>query len=115
MHPHLHIHTHTQWANHDQSLRLEETTKRRIQDRIEEKVTAGCGTWIDWQYLIDAVSLLRKVRGGLFCTIIINLFRKVCVCGGGTILHRVVIITCCSNPCSWFIPPSQPYIGLPQT
>jgi len=50
------------WANHDQSLRLEETTKRRIQDRIEEKVTAGCGTWIDWQYLIDAVSLLRKCR-----------------------------------------------------
>jgi len=64
------------WANHDQSLRLEETTKRRIQDRIEEKVTAGCGTWIDWQYLIDAVSLLRKVRGGLFCTIMIILFRK---------------------------------------
>ena len=51
----------TQWANHDQSLRLEEDTKRKILNRIEEKVSSGSGTWIDWQYLMDAVELLRKV------------------------------------------------------
>lgn len=51
----------TQWANHDQSLRLEEETKRKILNRIEEKVSSGSGTWIDWQYLMDAVQLLRKV------------------------------------------------------
>ena len=50
-----------QWANHDQSLRLEEETKRKILNRIEEKVSSGSGTWIDWQYLMDAVQLLRKV------------------------------------------------------
>ena len=53
----------TQWANHDQSLRLEEATKRKILDRIEEKVANSSGTWIDWQYLMDAVELLRKVCG----------------------------------------------------
>ncbi|XP_064401078.1 E3 ubiquitin-protein ligase ARIH2-like [Halichondria panicea] len=50
------------WANHTESLRLEEETKRKIVDRIEEKVSSGCGTWIDWQYLIDAAELLRKCR-----------------------------------------------------
>ena len=50
-----------QWANHDQSLRLEEQTKKKIIDRMEEKVAKGSGTWIDWQYLLDAVELLRKV------------------------------------------------------
>jgi len=29
--------------------------------RIEQKVSEGEGTWIDWQYLLDAVGLLRKV------------------------------------------------------
>ena len=52
-----------QWANHGQSLCLEESTKKKIYDRIKEKVSAGSGTWIDWQYLHDAVALLRKVKG----------------------------------------------------
>ena len=51
----------TQWANHNQSLRLEEETKKKILDRVEEKVASCSGTWIDWQYLFDAVELLRKV------------------------------------------------------
>ena len=53
----------TQWANHDQSLRLEEETKKKILDRIDEKVASASGTWIDWQYLTDSVGLLRKVCG----------------------------------------------------
>lgn len=50
------------WANHDQSLKLEEATKEALLARIEEKVAAAEGTWIDWQYLLDAVALLRKCR-----------------------------------------------------
>ena len=50
-----------QWANHDRSLKLEEETKKNIMYRMEEKVSSGEGTWIDWQYLLDAVVLLRKV------------------------------------------------------
>ena len=77
MHMHTHTHTHTlhlhsptppslsptllQWANHDQSLKLEESTRRKILARIEDKVAARSGTWIDWQYLLDAADLLRKV------------------------------------------------------
>ena len=57
-----------QWANHDQSLRLEEATKKKILDRIEDKVSSGSGTWIDWQYLMDAVELLRKVSLSLSLT-----------------------------------------------
>ena len=56
-----------QWANHGQSLCLEESTKKKIYDRIKEKVSDGCGTWIDWQYLHDAVALLRKVEGPSYC------------------------------------------------
>lgn len=55
----------TQWANHNQSLQLEEETKKKIVDRVEEKVASGSGTWIDWQYLTDAVQLLRKVCSAL--------------------------------------------------
>lgn len=51
-----------QWANHGQSLCLEESTKKKIYDKIKEKVSEGYGTWIDWQYLHDAVALLRKVE-----------------------------------------------------
>ena len=30
--------------------------------RVEEKVSMGSGTWIDWQCVIDAMKLLRKCR-----------------------------------------------------
>ena len=56
-----------QWANHNQSLQLEEETKKKLVDRVEEKVSSGSGTWIDWQYLTDAVQLLRKVSENLSC------------------------------------------------
>ena len=29
-------------------------------NHIEEKVAGGEGTWIDWQYLLDAANLLRR-------------------------------------------------------
>ncbi|GIY69792.1 potential E3 ubiquitin-protein ligase ariadne-2 [Caerostris extrusa] len=50
------------WENHARSLRLEEETHKKIIDRINEKVMASEGTWIDWQYLRDAAALLAKCR-----------------------------------------------------
>lgn len=44
---------------------LEQETGKKIMARVEEKVSKGSGTWIDWQCVIDAMKLLRKVsRGG---------------------------------------------------
>lgn len=51
-----------QWENHARSLSLEEQTLERIKGRIDERVQMNAGTWIDWQYLIDAANLLQKVR-----------------------------------------------------
>ncbi|CAL1266529.1 unnamed protein product [Larinioides sclopetarius] len=51
-----------QWENHARSLRLEEETHQKIIDRINEKVMASEGTWIDWQYLRNAAALLAKCR-----------------------------------------------------
>ena len=34
---------------------------RKSQERIQEKVENKMGTWIDWQYLLAAASLLAKV------------------------------------------------------
>ena len=51
-----------QWENHAKSLKLEEQTLEKIKSRIQEKVMNNIGTWIDWQYLLDAATLLKKVR-----------------------------------------------------
>ncbi|GAB6020685.1 putative E3 ubiquitin-protein ligase ariadne-2 [Chamberlinius hualienensis] len=50
------------WENHSKSLKLEENTLQKIKDRINEKVMKNEGTWIDWQYLLDAATLLAKCR-----------------------------------------------------
>ncbi|KAL1477163.1 hypothetical protein MTO96_035963, partial [Rhipicephalus appendiculatus] len=50
------------WENHAKSLRLEEMTLSAIKNRINAKVMGNEGTWIDWQYLLDAVALLAKCR-----------------------------------------------------
>ncbi|XP_064632911.1 potential E3 ubiquitin-protein ligase ariadne-2-like [Lineus longissimus] len=50
------------WENHAKSLKLEEQTLKKIKDRIHDKVMNNAGTWIDWQYLLDAASLLKKCR-----------------------------------------------------
>jgi ariadne-2 len=52
------------WENHHRSLLLEEQTREKIATHIKEHVTAGHGTWIDWQYLLDAADLLKKVCHG---------------------------------------------------
>jgi hypothetical protein len=51
-----------QWENHSKSMKLEAQTLAKIRSRINEKVMGCCGTWIDWQYLLDAAALLAKCR-----------------------------------------------------
>ena len=51
-----------QWENHSKSMKLEAQTLEKIKNRITEKVMSGSGTWIDWQYLLDASTLLAKCR-----------------------------------------------------
>ncbi len=43
-------------------MKLEAQTLEKIKNRITEKVMEGSGTWIDWQYLLDASALLAKCR-----------------------------------------------------
>jgi len=54
-----------QYENHSKSLKLEEQTLQKIKTRINEKVMNYSGTWIDWQYLLDAAHLLKKCRYSL--------------------------------------------------
>lgn len=56
------LHYYERWENHSKSLQLEQQTLDRIKARINEKVMNGLGTWIDWQYLFNAASLLAKCR-----------------------------------------------------
>lgn len=56
------------WQNHADSLKREEETKRKINQKIQEKVNNNIGTWIDWQYLLDAAQLLAKVSSCWFDT-----------------------------------------------
>lgn len=51
-----------QWYNHGSSLKLEAETRKKIDQKIHEKVNNNIGTWIDWQYLLDAAALLAKVH-----------------------------------------------------
>ena len=41
---------------------MEEELRMRIKTKIDEKVHNHEGTWIDWQYLHDAATLLTKCR-----------------------------------------------------
>ncbi|KAK3787917.1 hypothetical protein RRG08_008051 [Elysia crispata] len=50
------------WENHAKSLQLEELTTDKIQTRTQKKVMNNEGTWIDWQYLLQAAALLKKCR-----------------------------------------------------
>lgn len=51
-----------QWENHSKSLKLEEQTLEGIKMRINKKVMNASGTWIDWQHLFEAASLLARCR-----------------------------------------------------
>lgn len=56
------LHYYERWENHSKSLKLEEQTLAALRTRINQKVMAGLGTWIDWQYLFTAAELLAKCR-----------------------------------------------------
>ncbi|XP_053672658.1 potential E3 ubiquitin-protein ligase ariadne-2 [Anopheles nili] len=56
------LHYYERWENHSKSLQLEQQTLDRLKTRINEKVMKGLGTWIDWQHLFDAATLLAKCR-----------------------------------------------------
>ncbi|XP_026493734.1 potential E3 ubiquitin-protein ligase ariadne-2 [Vanessa tameamea] len=56
------LHYYERWENHARSLKLEEQTLASLKSRINQKVMAGEGTWIDWQYLWDAARLLKRCR-----------------------------------------------------
>ncbi|XP_053663068.1 potential E3 ubiquitin-protein ligase ariadne-2 [Anopheles marshallii] len=56
------LHYYERWENHSKSLQLEQQTLDRMRTRINEKVMKGLGTWIDWQHLFDAATLLAKCR-----------------------------------------------------
>uniref|UniRef100_A0A183BJK9 RBR-type E3 ubiquitin transferase n=1 Tax=Globodera pallida TaxID=36090 RepID=A0A183BJK9_GLOPA len=56
------LHYYERFENHHKSLKMEEELRARIKAKIEDKVRAHEGTWIDWQYLHDAARLLTKCR-----------------------------------------------------
>jgi len=56
------LHYFTRYENHMKSLKLERELLDRIKERIDQKVASHEGTWIDWQYLYDAASLLTRCR-----------------------------------------------------
>ncbi|KAL7048932.1 hypothetical protein ACKWTF_003534 [Chironomus riparius] len=57
------LHYYERWENHSKSLQLEQQTLERLKNRINEKVMKGLNsTWIDWQYLFTAATLLAKCR-----------------------------------------------------
>ncbi|VVC37293.1 Zinc finger, RING/FYVE/PHD-type,IBR domain [Cinara cedri] len=56
------LHYYERWENHSKSLLLEKQTSAKIKERINSKVMTSKGTWIDWQYLLDAATLLAKCR-----------------------------------------------------
>lgn len=58
------LHYYERWENHSKSLQLEQQTLDRLKVRINEKVMKGLNssTWIDWQHLFVAASLLARCR-----------------------------------------------------
>ncbi|KAL7289218.1 potential E3 ubiquitin-protein ligase ariadne-2 [Trichogramma pretiosum] len=56
------LHYYERWENHSKSLKLEEQTLEEIKLRIHKKVMDASGTWIDWQHLFEAASLLARCR-----------------------------------------------------
>lgn len=56
------LHYFERYENHSKSLKMEEEMRTKIIEKIEAKVSRMEGTWIDWQYLHDAATLLTKCR-----------------------------------------------------
>lgn len=59
------LHYYSRWKNHEKSLEFEEDTLRLIHEHIDKQIAENVGTWIDWQYLLDAGNLLLKCRSTL--------------------------------------------------
>uniref|UniRef100_A0A0N5AJR5 RBR-type E3 ubiquitin transferase n=1 Tax=Syphacia muris TaxID=451379 RepID=A0A0N5AJR5_9BILA len=56
------LHYFERYENHHKSLMLEEELRQSILKKVEEKVNDHEGTWIDWQHLHRAATLLTKCR-----------------------------------------------------
>ncbi|VIO87491.1 Uncharacterized protein BM_BM956 [Brugia malayi] len=56
------LHYYERYENHHKSLKMEENLRNCIMKKIDEKVNGYEGTWIDWQYLHRAATLLTKCR-----------------------------------------------------
>lgn len=56
------LHYYERYENHHKSLKLEEELRNSIMRKIDEKVNGHEGTWIDWQHLHRAATLLTKCR-----------------------------------------------------
>lgn len=50
------------WESHAEALRLEKATHEKIRQRINARLAAGEGNWIDWQYLFEAAEVLENAR-----------------------------------------------------
>uniref|UniRef100_A0A1I7ZLB5 RBR-type E3 ubiquitin transferase n=1 Tax=Steinernema glaseri TaxID=37863 RepID=A0A1I7ZLB5_9BILA len=56
------LHYFNRFDNHHKSLQFEEEMLKSIHATIEDKVNHHQGTWIDWQYLLNAAEQLTKCR-----------------------------------------------------
>lgn len=56
------LHYYERWENHAKSLRLEEQTLEKLRNKIDQKLSNGSGTWIDWQQLLEGAALLARCR-----------------------------------------------------
>jgi len=56
------LHYYERYENHSKSLKMEEELRSKLKAKIDEKVNNHEGTWIDWQYLHDAATLLTRCR-----------------------------------------------------
>ncbi|CAF3117665.1 unnamed protein product [Rotaria socialis] len=62
------LHYFERWDNHQRSLKLEEQTRAKLLEKIEQNINAQNGTYIDWQYLEKAADSLAKARYTLMYT-----------------------------------------------
>ncbi|CAJ0579813.1 unnamed protein product, partial [Mesorhabditis spiculigera] len=56
------LHYFERYENHNKSLKMEEELRQKIKRKIDTKVNEHEGTWIDWQHLHTAASLLTRCR-----------------------------------------------------
>ncbi|CAF0843165.1 unnamed protein product [Didymodactylos carnosus] len=62
------LHYFERWDNHQRSLKLEEQTRSKLLEKIDNNINSQIGTYIDWQYLEKAADSLAKARYTLMYT-----------------------------------------------